>query len=78
MTIIFRHEGYPREDDGASEWRKLLSMFYREDPELKWTEQAWLNSWRMEAKIKESGVAWTPMETFCTCVPPKATLRKQS
>ena len=30
--------------DGAIEWGKLPSIFYRADPELeKWTTQVWLN-----------------------------------
>ena len=28
MTRLLRHEGYPREDVGAIEWRRLLSLFY--------------------------------------------------
>ena len=42
-TRILRHDDGPREDDGAIEWGKLFTMFYREDPELKkWTKQTWL------------------------------------
>ena len=38
MTRIVGHDGYPREDDGAIEWRKLLLVFHREHPEAKkWT-----------------------------------------
>ena len=32
MTRILRHSGDLREDDGAIEWRKLLSRFHRENP----------------------------------------------
>ena len=40
MTRILRHEGYPREDYGAIEWRKQIPMFHRENPEVKkWTKQ---------------------------------------
>ena len=40
-TRILRHEGYPREDDGAIEWVKLSSIFHCEHLEVKtWTEQA--------------------------------------
>ena len=35
MTRILRHSDGLRETDGAIEWKKLLSIFYREDPELK-------------------------------------------
>ena len=28
MTRLLRHHGYPREGDGAIEWKKLLPMFF--------------------------------------------------
>ena len=44
MTKISRHYDCLGEVDGAIEWRKLFSLFYRENPELKKsTKQAWLN-----------------------------------
>ena len=44
MTRLYRHQGYPREDDGAIEWRKLLPMFSPDFLEVKtWPKQAWLN-----------------------------------
>ena len=43
MTRIIRHEGHPREGNGAVVWRKLLPMFHRDHPEVKkWTKQVWL------------------------------------
>ena len=44
MTRLFRRQGYPREDDGAIEWKKLLLMFHPDIPEEEqWTKQTWLN-----------------------------------
>ena len=71
---ILRHGGGPREDDGAIERGKLLSMFHREDPEWKrWTKQVRLNHLEKGSNKKYSSIARTPMETCCTCVPSKAT-----
>ena len=42
MTRLQRHDGYPREDDVATERKMLLQMFYLEHPEVeKWTNQVW-------------------------------------
>ena len=32
MTRLLGHEGYPRQDDGATEWRKLLPVFFCTHP----------------------------------------------
>ena len=43
-TIILRHEGYLREDDGAIEWEKWLPVVHREHPEVQnWTKQMWID-----------------------------------
>ena len=44
MTRLLRHQGDPREDEGAIEWRKLLLRFYPGYFDVKkWTKQTWLN-----------------------------------
>ena len=35
MNRFPRHERYPREEDGAIQWRKLLPVFCREHPEAQ-------------------------------------------
>ena len=47
MTRLLRHEGYPREDVGAIEWRKLIPVCYREHPEV----EEWNPSLQDDAEI---------------------------
>ena len=42
ITRFSRHQGYPRQDDGALEWRTLSLVVHREHREVeKWTKQVW-------------------------------------
>ena len=44
MTRILQHPGFPLENDGAIEWKRLLLMFCRDRFDApKWTNQIWID-----------------------------------
>ena len=64
MTRLLRHQGHPRENDGAIEWRRLLPAFCRDHPDApKWTNQTWTTICREDVTKKDFSVAWTPTAT---------------
>ena len=79
MTIFsLRHSNDLRWSDGAIEWEKLLSRFYRENSgflKIGQCKYGWI-IWREEATRKDSSVAWTQTEMICICGPSNATLEE--
>ena len=66
---------YPREDDGAIAWRKLLPMFHREHPVVeKWKKKTWPNHLEKETITKDFSIALAPTNSFSSCVLFKAFL----
>ena len=84
-TRLLRHQGHPRESDGAIEWRRLLPKFCRDHTVApQWTTQKWIDHLQRGSDTKrfqyglvtrkDVSVAWTLTATFSTCVLSKATL----
>ena len=45
MIRMLRHQGHPRQNDWAIEWRRLLPMFCRDHLDAqKWTNQMWIGN----------------------------------